>query len=71
MLDHGAVWDHFASAIGAYRKAAQVENWKRISLDVRQLGEYAVFATVHWKRARHGRAGSPGHMDELPPAFNA
>jgi hypothetical protein len=48
MLDRGAVWDHFASAIGAYRKAAHVENWKRISLDVRQLGEYAVFATVHW-----------------------
>jgi hypothetical protein len=48
MLDSGAVWDHFASAIGAYRKAAQVENWKRISLDVRQLGEYAVFATVNW-----------------------
>lgn len=48
MLDRGAVWDHFASAIGAYRKAAQVENWKPVSLDVRQLGEYAVFATVHW-----------------------
>jgi hypothetical protein len=48
MLDRGAVWDHFASAIEAYRKAAQVENWKRISLDVRQLGDYAVFATGHW-----------------------
>ena len=48
MLDRGAVWDHFASAIEAYRKAAQVEKWKRISLDVRQLGEYAIFATVNW-----------------------
>ena len=46
--DPGTVWDHFASAIGAYRTAAHVENWKRISLDVRQLGEYSVFATGHW-----------------------
>ncbi len=48
MPERGAVWDHFASAITAYRKAAHVETWKRISLDVRQLGEYSVFATVHW-----------------------
>jgi hypothetical protein len=48
MSDHGAVLDHFAAAIAAYRKAAHVEDWKRISLDVRQLGEYSVFATVHW-----------------------
>ena len=48
MPDGGAVWDHFASAISAYRKAAHVESWTRISLDVRQLGDYSVFATVHW-----------------------
>jgi len=48
MPDHSAVWDHFASAMSAYRKAVQVETWNRISLDVRQLGDYSVFATVHW-----------------------
>ena len=48
MPERGAVWDHFASAISAYRKAAHVETWKRMSLDVRHLGEYSVFATVHW-----------------------
>jgi hypothetical protein len=48
MPDRGAVWDHFAAAIGAYRSAAHVESWTRISTDVRQLGEHSVFATVHW-----------------------
>jgi hypothetical protein len=27
MPDRGAVLDHFAAAIGSYRKAAHVENW--------------------------------------------
>jgi hypothetical protein len=48
MADRGAVWDHFAAAIGAYRSAAHVESWTRVSTDVRQLGEHSVFATVHW-----------------------
>jgi hypothetical protein len=48
MPDRGAVWDHFAAAIGAYRSAAHVESWTRVSTDVRQLGEHSVFATVHW-----------------------
>src|SRR3954454_19766459 len=48
MPDSGAVWDHFASAIGAYRRAAGVETWTRVALDVRNLGEHSVFATVHW-----------------------
>jgi len=48
MPDRGAVSDHFASAIAAYRQAAHVVNWKRISLDVRHLGEYSAFATAHW-----------------------
>jgi hypothetical protein len=48
MPDRGALSDHFAAAIGAYRTAAHVADWKRISLDVRQLGEYSVFATAHW-----------------------
>jgi hypothetical protein len=48
MPDRGAVSDHFAAAIGAYRSAAHVESWTRVSTDVRQLGEHSVFATVHW-----------------------
>jgi hypothetical protein len=48
MPDSGAVWDHFAGAIGAYRRAAGVETWKRFETDTRQLGEHSVFASVHW-----------------------
>jgi len=48
MPDSGAVWDHFASAIGAYRRAAGVETWKRFETDTRQLGEHSVFVSVHW-----------------------
>jgi hypothetical protein len=46
--DRGAVRDHFASAIAAYRIAAGAEEWTRVELDARQLGERSVFATVHW-----------------------
>jgi hypothetical protein len=45
MPDRGAVWDHFASAISAYRSAADAEKW---TIDSRHLGEHSVFATVHW-----------------------
>jgi hypothetical protein len=48
MPDSGAVWDHFAAAIGAYRRAAGVEKWNRLETDTRQLGEHSVFASVHW-----------------------
>ena len=48
MPDSGAVWDHFAAAIGAYRRAAGVETWKRFETDTRQLGEHSVFVSVHW-----------------------
>jgi hypothetical protein len=48
MPDRGAVWDHFASAVDAYRRAAGVETGTRVALDVRHLGEHSVFATVHW-----------------------
>ena len=48
MPDPDAVWTHFSSAIVGYRQAAHVRNWKRISLDVRYLGEHSVFATAHW-----------------------
>jgi hypothetical protein len=48
MPDSGAVWDHFAGAIGAYRRAAGVETWTRLETDIRQLGEHSVFASVHW-----------------------
>lgn len=48
MSDAGAVWDHFASAIGAYRRAAGVETWQRLETDTRELGEHSVFASVHW-----------------------
>jgi hypothetical protein len=48
MPDSGAVWDHFASAINAYRRAAGVETWQRLETDTRQLGEHSVFVSVHW-----------------------
>ena len=48
MSESSAVWDHFASAIDAYRRAAGVKTWKRLETDSRQLGEYSVLATVHW-----------------------
>jgi hypothetical protein len=59
MPDRGAVWDHFASAIGAYRRAAGVETWTRVALDVRHLGEHSVFATVHWNALDAETARSP------------
>jgi hypothetical protein len=48
MPDRGAVWTHFASAIDAYRRAADAEKWTPHEIDTRQLGEHSVFATVHW-----------------------
>ena len=48
MPDRDAVRDHFASAIVAYRTASGVANWTLVEMDVRQLGEHSVFATVHW-----------------------
>jgi hypothetical protein len=48
MPDSCAVWDHFAAAIDAYRRAAGVETWSRLETDTRQLGEHSVFAAVHW-----------------------
>ncbi len=48
LTDRGAVLDHFASAIGAYRAAAHAEKWTPVTIDTRQLGEHSVFATVHW-----------------------
>ena len=46
--DRNAVRDHFASAIAAYRFAAGAGKWTPVEIDARQLGEYSVFATVHW-----------------------
>jgi len=48
MPDRDAVWDHFASAIAAYRLAAEAGKWTPLEIDTRQLGEHSVFATVHW-----------------------
>ena len=42
-----AVRDHFAAMIDAYRGSG-VATWKRIEIDVRELGEHAVFATERW-----------------------
>ena len=47
MSDCDAVRDHFAAMIDAYRGTG-VATWKRIEIDVRELGEHAVFATVRW-----------------------
>jgi SnoaL-like domain len=47
MPDRDAVRDHFGAMIDAYRGTG-VAAWKRIEIDVRELGEHAVFATVRW-----------------------
>jgi hypothetical protein len=47
MPDREAVRDHFAAMIDAYRGGG-VAVWKRVEIDVRELGEHAVFATVRW-----------------------
>jgi SnoaL-like domain len=47
MPDRDAVRNHFAAMIDAYRGGG-VATWKRVEIDVRELGEHAVFATVRW-----------------------
>ncbi len=48
MPDHGSVMTHFATAIDANRRATGARLWSRRELDLRQLGDYSAFATVHW-----------------------
>jgi hypothetical protein len=47
MPDRDTVRDHFAAMIDAYRGSG-VATWKRIAIDVHELGKDAVFATVRW-----------------------
>lgn len=47
MPDRSAVRDHFAAAMVAYRVTGVVD-WTRVELEVHQLGEHSVFASVHW-----------------------
>jgi hypothetical protein len=47
MPDHETVRDHFAAMIDAYRGTG-VATWKRIEIDVQELGEHAAFTTVRW-----------------------
>jgi hypothetical protein len=48
MPDRRSLLTHFTAAIDANRRATGAERWTRLELDIRQLGEYSVFATVHW-----------------------
>jgi hypothetical protein len=48
MPDRAAVRDHFANVMIAYRVTTGVMGWTPIEIDVRQLGEHSVFATLHW-----------------------
>jgi hypothetical protein len=48
MPDRAAVRDHFANVMIAYRVTTGVTGWKPVEIDVRQLGEHSVFATLHW-----------------------
>jgi ketosteroid isomerase-like protein len=47
MPDRDTVRAHFAAMIDAYRGTG-VATWRRIEIDVHELGEHAVFATVRW-----------------------
>jgi hypothetical protein len=71
MSDRAAVLDHFAATISAYRSAAHVESWTRVSTDVRQLGEHSVFCERALERARRRRASGARHLDELPLACHS
>jgi hypothetical protein len=46
--DREAVRDHFFGAIGGYRLASGVADWKLVELDTRQLGDRSAFITAHW-----------------------
>ena len=48
MPDRSAVLSHFAAAIDAYRRAADVRTWAAREINTLQLGEYSAFVTVHW-----------------------
>ena len=45
--DRGAVREHFASMMDAYRGAGAA-TWSPIAIEVHELGEHAAFATVRW-----------------------
>jgi hypothetical protein len=45
--DRDAVRGHFREMIDAYRGTG-VATWKRVEIDVHELGEHAVFTTVRW-----------------------
>ena len=70
MPDRGAVWDLFASAIGAYLSGARLEldagrdrySPPRRTLRLRDRSREC---------ARRGRAGGPRHLDELPAACHS
>ena len=47
MPDRGAVRDHFAAMIDAYRDGG-VAVWRRVESDINELGPDAVFTTVRW-----------------------
>jgi hypothetical protein len=46
--DHDAVRNDFASEMGTYRIATGTTKWTTVKIDVHQLGEHSVFATVYW-----------------------
>lgn len=48
MPDRGAILSHFAAAIDAYRRAADVRKWTAREVNTLRLGEYSAFVTVHW-----------------------
>jgi hypothetical protein len=48
MPDRGAVLSHFAAAIDAYRRSADVQAWTAREINTLHLGEYSAFVTVHW-----------------------
>lgn len=48
MPDRAAVLSHFAAAIDAYRRAADVRAWAAREINTLQLGEHSAFVTVHW-----------------------
>src|SRR5256885_17033133 len=67
MPDSGAVWDHFAAAIGAYRPAAGGGTRKPPRTPHPPPRRQACLLQRGRERSPREREGSPRNLDERPP----
>src|SRR2546423_15340993 len=67
MPDSGAVWDHFAAAIGAYRGAAGVEARDPLPTRTPPRRRQAAFATGHCEAPHADAKAGPETRAGAPP----